>query len=178
MSQARADDVVDTLAFEQLEYRLIVKAAIRPQQSDRLATEMMQCGFDELQHIVGTVGIAQTQPEVRYQARIGHKGQQRVMRQPSPFVRVVAACGTLLKSVPGGDGGVHIQSDAAQGTDGIEEPAIDTGLHSLMAQHVEASEQAHDGFVPGDACPAEQPRQGAVHTGDFEVSKTTCPAPD
>src|SRR5450759_258273 len=35
--QARTDDVIDALTFEQFEYRLIVKATIRTQQADGLA---------------------------------------------------------------------------------------------------------------------------------------------
>lgn len=79
--------------------------------------------------------------------------------------------------MPGDNGGVHIQGDTEQGADSVEEPARHR-LVPLMAQHVEASEQAHDGFVSGYARPAEQPGQGAVQTSDFEVGKAARTTPD
>ena len=80
LCESRADDVVDLLAFEQFEYRLIEEAAIRTQQPDGLAAQMVQGRFNELQHVVGAVGIARTQPEISHHARFGHKGQQRMVR--------------------------------------------------------------------------------------------------
>ncbi len=55
-----------------------------------------------------------------------------MVRQSPAFVRVVAARGALLRSMPGDDGGVHIQGDTGQGANSVEEPAIDTGLYPLM----------------------------------------------
>jgi len=91
------------------------------------------------------------------------QGQQRVMAGAPVTVGVVATRRAFLLAVAGDDRGIHVQRHLLQRANLSEEPTVGFGLHSFVAQHVEAGEQAHDGLVAGRFRPAEQPHQRTVH---------------
>ena len=68
----------------------------------------MQGGLEELQDVVGAVGIARAQPEIGHQTLLGYEGQQRMVAGPARLARIVAAVGACLLSVAGEDRRVHI----------------------------------------------------------------------
>lgn len=109
-----------------------------------------------MQDVIGAVGVAGAQPKVGHHPRFGDEGQQGVMTGPAAPVGVVAADGTVLRTVAGDHRGIHIQRDAFQGIDLPEKPAVDLGLYPLVRDHVETAKQSQDSFMPGSPGPVEQ----------------------
>ena len=90
---------------------------------------------------------------------------------------VIALGRALLLAAAGDNGGVYIQGEPVY-AQAIKEPAIDLLLHLFVPRHVEAVEEAHDGFVSRHFAPTKQSGECGIKTCDFCMGKAVCSAPD
>ena len=97
------NDVVDPLALQVPQKRILTEPGVRAQQPDRLARQMLTCGVQKADHVVGAAAVARSQSNVGDHAHVRHKGHQRMVRASSGFSWVVAACGPRLLLTEAGD---------------------------------------------------------------------------